>query len=127
VDPNKIQSMQHWPRSKTLKILWVFFGLTGYYRNFFHHYGKIAKPLMDLLKKNAFQWTPAVEQNFLDLKYDMCTTDVLAVHGFNKTFVVESDASSIGISVVLTQDDQTIAFTSQDLSGHNSGKSTYEK
>jgi hypothetical protein len=127
VDPKKIQAMQEWPRPKTLKHLRGFLGLTGYYRKFVHHYGKIAKPLTDLLKKNAFHWTPVVEQAFTELKRAMCTTPVLATPDFNKTFVVESDASGTGIGTVLTQDGRPLAFTSQALSGHNLGRSTYEK
>jgi hypothetical protein len=34
VDPTKIESMQDWPRPKTLNILCVFLCLTGYYRKF---------------------------------------------------------------------------------------------
>jgi hypothetical protein len=127
VDPKKIQAMQDWSRPMTLKHLRGFLGLTGYYRKFVHHYGKIAKPLTDLLKKNAFHWTPAAEQAFTDLKWAMCTTPVLAAPDFNKTFVVESDASGTGIGAVLTQDGRPLAFTSQALSGHNLGRSTYEK
>jgi hypothetical protein len=35
VDPKKIESIQDWPRPKTLKSLHDFLGLMGYYRKFF--------------------------------------------------------------------------------------------
>jgi hypothetical protein len=127
VDPKNIQDMQEWPRPMNLKRLRGFLGLTGYYRKFVHHYGKISKPLTDLLKKNAFHWTPVVEKDFTYLKPTMCTTPILAAPDFNKTFVVESYASGTGIGVVLTQDGQPLEFTSQALSGRNLGRSTYEK
>jgi hypothetical protein len=112
VDPKNIQAMQEWLCPTTLKRLRGFLGLIGCYRNFFNHYGKIAKPLTDLLKKNAFHWTLAAEQAFTELKRAMCTTPVLATPDFNKTFVVELDASETGIGAVLTQDGRPLAFTS---------------
>ena len=54
VDPKKIQAMQDWPHPTTLKSLWGFLGLIGYYSNFVCNYGKIASPLTNLLQKNAF-------------------------------------------------------------------------
>jgi hypothetical protein len=64
VDPKNIEAMQDWPHPKTLKSLRGFLGLTGYYRKFVKNYGKIAAPLMALLKKNSFTWTPAAAQDF---------------------------------------------------------------
>jgi hypothetical protein len=57
----------------------------------------------------------------------MCTTPILSTPNFKKTFLVESDALGTGIGTVLTQEGSPLAFTSQDLSGHNLGKYTYEK
>jgi hypothetical protein len=104
VDLKKIESMQDWPHPNTLKILHGFLGLTGYYRKFFKNYGKIATPLTTLLKKNSFTWTLATAQAFQTLKTTMCTTPVLALPDFTKTFVLECDASGKGISVVLMQE-----------------------
>ena len=64
-------------------------------------YGKIVAPLIILLKKNAFQCSPQAEIAFLKLKDAMCTTPVLAMPDFSKTFVIESDACGVGIEAVL--------------------------
>jgi hypothetical protein len=57
----------------------------------------------------------------------MCTTLILAVHDFNKTFVVESNYSSTSIGTMLKQDGRHLSFTSQALSHRNLGRSMYEK
>jgi hypothetical protein len=104
VDPNKIKAMMDWPIPKTLKNLREFLGLTGYYRKFFQNYGRIATPLTELNKKDAFSWTLEVTQAFEQLKEDMCKDHVLTTPDFTKTFIVECDAFGNGIGVVLMQE-----------------------
>jgi hypothetical protein len=127
VDPKKIEAMQDWPHPKTLKILRGFLGLTGYYCKFVKNYRKIATPLTDLLKKNSFTWTLATALDFQTLKTAMCTTPVMALPDFTKTFVLECDASGKGIDTVLMQEGQPLAFTNKQLSERNLGKPIYEK
>jgi hypothetical protein len=127
VDPKKIEAMQDWPHPKTLKSLCGFLGLTGYYCKFVKNYGKIAAPLTTLLKKNSFTWTPAAAQAFQTLKTTMCTTPVLALPDFTKTFVLECDALGKGIGTVLMQEGRPLAFTSKQLFEKNLGKPIYEK
>jgi hypothetical protein len=127
VDPKKIEAMQYWPHPKTLKILCGFLGLTSYYCKFVKNYGKIVTPLTALLINNSFTWTLAVSQDFQTLKMAMCTTPVLTLPDFKKTFVLECDASRKIIGAVLMQEGRPLAFTSKQLSERYLGKSIYEK
>jgi hypothetical protein len=68
VDPNKIKAMMDSLIPKTLKNLRLFLGLTGYYRKFVRHYGRITTPLTTLTKKDAFSWTPEETKDFEQLK-----------------------------------------------------------
>jgi hypothetical protein len=127
MDPEKIEYVMGWPAPTTLKELRGFLGLTGYYRKFVQGYGTIAKPLTELLKKNAFGWSSQAERSFLTLKQAMTQAPVLALPDFSKPFVMECDASGLGIGAVLLQDNQPIAYFSKAIKGTELGLSTYEK
>lgn len=127
MDPSKVASVLQWPVPKTVKGVRGFLGLTGYYRKFIKDYGKVAKPLTDLTKKDAFKWNAAAQEAFELLKQKMTTAPVLALPDFNKEFIIESDASGLGLGAILIQAGRPIAYFSKALGDRNLTKSAYEK
>lgn len=126
-DPEKIKAMVDWPFPINIKSMRSFLRLTGYYRKFIRGYGSIAAPLTTMLKKNAFLWTEDAKTAFQKLKAAVTHAPVLALPNFNQPFVVESDASGVGIGAVLMQDHRPVAFLSKALKGRALHMSTYEK
>jgi hypothetical protein len=80
-----------------------------------------------MLKKKQFYWDAAAQTTFDTLKKAMTSTPVLAVPDFSKQFIVETNASDLGLGVVLMQGDMPIAFVSKPLSQPNRFLSIYEK
>lgn len=119
--------MIDWPLPTSLKSLRGFLGLTRYYRKFIKGYGSIATPLTAFLKKNAFRWTSTATEAFQNLKAAVTEPPVLALPDFSNPFVLECDASGLGIGAVLMQGGKLIAYFSQALKGKNAAMSTYEK
>jgi len=108
-DPSKITVVKEWPIPTTIKQLRGFLGLSGYYRRFVKH------------------WDDITQQAFGQLETTMVTTPVLALPNFSKVFVVETDASGLGIGAVLMQEGHPIACFSMALSPRHQSLSTYEK
>jgi GGDEF domain-containing protein len=65
VDPTKIKAVKEWEQPRNPTDIRSFLGLAGYYRRFIENFSKIAKPMINLLKKtNEFEWTPECELSF---------------------------------------------------------------
>ncbi|KAJ4795897.1 polyprotein [Rhynchospora pubera] len=124
-DPSKLSAVSTWPPPNNQRQLRSFLGLTGYYRRFVRHYASIAAPLTDLLTKDGFHWSHKEQEAFEQLKMALMTAPVLSLPDFNRPFIVETDASGVGIGAVLSQDKHPVAFYSKKLSPLMQGKSTY--
>jgi hypothetical protein len=102
-------------------------GLAGYYRKFIRHFGGIAAPLTRLLTKDGFQWSAEADLAFQRLKEALTQSPVLRMPDFSQRFMVECDASGIGIGAILSQQNQPMAYFSEALKGSSLTLSTYEK
>ena len=116
MDDSKVKAMIEWPIPKKLKELRGFLGLTSYYRRFVKGYASIVAHLITSLKKDAYQWSPVAQQAFDQSKHAMTSAPVLILPNFEQEFVLETDASNLGIGAVLMQREQPISYFSKKLS-----------
>ena len=85
----------------------------------------IAAPLIDLLIKDSFKWSKTAKEAFSRLHKVLTQAPILALLHFSKPFVLETDASGIGIGAVLSQDNHLITFFSKKMSPMMQKKSGY--
>ena len=79
-------------------------------------YATKAQHLTDLLKKNSFQWTSAAQKAFQHFKSTIAEAPVLKLPDFSQPFILETDASGVGIGAVLSQNKHPITYFSNKLS-----------
>ena len=87
-----------------------FLGATGYFRCFIKNYAHIAEPLSVImgckntkLKNTPMTLMPEAKKAFDTLKKKCMTAPVLAFADLEKPFLLETDASGIGLGTVLHQ------------------------
>lgn len=102
-----------------------FLSLSGYYRCFIQNYASLARTLTDLLKKDNFYWNSIVTNAFTKLKSVVTSAYVLILPDFTQSFTLETDASSFGIGVVLSQNKHPIAYFSKKMTPKMQAQSTY--
>jgi hypothetical protein len=75
-----------------------------YYRQFISSFINIAKLLAKLTEeKQGLQWTPEVEAIFHTITEALFTAPILAYVHPRERFIVDTDASNVGIGEVLSQ------------------------
>jgi hypothetical protein len=68
-----------------------------------------------------------VNTAFETLKNQLVQAPVLAVPDFSQQFVIETDASDLGIGAILMQNQHPVAYLSKALGPRNQALSVYEK
>ena len=115
----KVVAVEEWPTPQNAVEVRKFIGLASYYRRYILHLSDIAKPLHQLTQKDTtFTWTDEHAHAFKTLKEKLVQASILAYPQFNKAsplFVLQTDASSVGLGAVLEQNRHVIAYASRSL------------
>lgn len=89
------------------KALRGFLGLSGFYCKFIHNYTAIAQPLITLLTKDGFKWSPAAHNSFDVLKCALVQALILSLT------VIQMDASGFAMGIVLLQKGHPLSYFSR--------------
>ena len=96
-DPRKTDTVANFPQPTDVKSLRSFLGLASYYRRFISCFSTVASSLHMLTRKDArFDWTPACEAAFSQLKQYLTSAPILAFPQLEREFLLETDASGSG-------------------------------
>ena len=119
-NPAKIQTIKEWPKPINTEEVQRFLGLCTYYRRFVKDFSKIASPLYKLTQKNVeFRWNSECEAAFSLLKTELVNAPVLKYPDFTKPFILDTDASEMGIGAVLSKNidgrEYVVAYGSRAL------------
>ena len=103
-NPNRVKAVQEFPVPQSVREVRQFLGVASYYRRFIRGFAKTAQPLHALTQKGApFEWTQFCQNAFEELKSHLTESPLLAYPDFDKSFILETDASMKGLGPVLSQ------------------------
>jgi hypothetical protein len=102
--PDKVQALRKYPTPKDAKEVRIFLGLASCYRRLVPKFSEIAKPLTEILRKDAhFKWEGRQQAVFEKLKVVLCSEQVLVYPYFSKQFILTTDASRVGVAAILSR------------------------
>lgn len=105
MDTKKVKSIMEWPTPRNLRDTQSFLGFCNFYRRFIKNYSSIAKPLIDLTKKDLpFVWEKPQRTSFEALKKSFTSVDLLRHYDPTKQLILETDASDYAIAGILSHE-----------------------
>jgi hypothetical protein len=105
-DQSIIQKILDWPPCQNVSEVRAFLGTCGVSRMWIKDYSKIARPLLDLIKKDvAFRFDEACEESMAALKEKVAYCDCLKPIDYRsgRTVVLSVDSSNIATGFILSQ------------------------
>ena len=133
MDPVKLDEIVSWPTPTKVKDIRSFLGFTNFYQRFIPDYSNVARPLIDLTKKNRiWNWSPSCQSSFESLKCLFLSKPVLHLPNLSAPFTVATDASKDASGAILLQTDPNgdwhpCSYLSQSFSPAKRNYDTYDR
>ena len=103
-NPATVSAVKEFPQPTNLKEVRQFLGLSSFYRRFISGFAAVAQPLHQLTRKGVhFRWSPECQRAFETLKELLTSAPVLGYPRVEDPFVLETDASILGLGAILSQ------------------------
>ena len=123
MDQSKVEAIQRITRPRNKKELQRFLGMLNYYRRFIEKFAWKTFHLRKLLKKDTFRterdWDERCEEEFNVMKKELMGDRIMAYPDTLKPFILETDASKLGLSAVLIQEhegkERVVEYASRSL------------
>ncbi|KAG1935922.1 retrotransposable element [Pimephales promelas] len=104
MDPAKVKAVADWPTPENRKAVQRFLGFANFYRRFIRGFSQVALPLTNLTSTRIrFCWSMQAQEAFETLKSRFVSAPILTNPDPSRQFVVEVDASDVGVGAILSQ------------------------
>ena len=102
----KLDVIRDWPQPKTTKELRGFLGFVNRYFTFYPDVAGVTAPLARATNQRPLKWTAELQTAFEKSKIMFQKINTLAIPDAEGEFILETDASNVGIGACLLQPDE---------------------
>jgi hypothetical protein len=133
-DPKRVNDLLNAPQPASVTEVRSLLGMANYSSKYIRDFATLTAPLRELTKKNArFTWLPKHQACFDKLKATLASAPCMSYFAKDKETLVIVDASPVGISAILSQqepgtnDPKIVAYASRSLTDTETHYSQTEK
>lgn len=131
----KIQAVLDFPIPKSKTEIRQILGMVGYYARYIENYATIVEPLTRALKgknrKESIEWSAEMQKAFEEVKRKLTDQPILYAPNYEHPFIVQTDASDLGVGVILAQriekEEHPILYLSRKFTAPERNYTTTEK